>query len=125
MANVVEMPFLWPLLGHCHFHDSFGHIEPEDVPRKGLRMDLARHLPSLDPGFRSALEAMTDPDPDRRPQKARDVMELIAKAGRGGTRDREGPTALVAQKAETRVSHHTLALQTTTHLAPLISHSHH
>src|SRR5512135_1489027 len=37
-----------------------GGIEPEDVPRKGLRMDLDRHLPSLDPGLRAALAAMTD-----------------------------------------------------------------
>jgi len=56
-----------------------GGIEPEDVPRKGLRMDLDRHLPSLDPGFRAALTAMTDPDPDRRPQRARDVVALLAK----------------------------------------------
>src|SRR5215510_665375 len=57
-----------------------GGIEPEDVPRKGLRMDLERHLPSLDPGFRAALTAMTDPDPDKRPQRARDVVALLAKA---------------------------------------------
>ncbi|HMG57080.1 MAG TPA: serine/threonine-protein kinase [Kofleriaceae bacterium] len=56
-----------------------GGIEPEDVPRKGLRMDLDRHLPSLDPGFRAALAAMTDPDPDRRPQRARDVVALLAR----------------------------------------------
>ncbi len=56
-----------------------GGIEPEDVPRKGLRMDLDRHLPALDPGFRAALSAMTDPDPDRRPQRARDVVALLAK----------------------------------------------
>ena len=56
-----------------------GGIEPEDVPRKGLRMDLDRHLPSLDPGFRAALTEMTDPDPDRRPQRARDVVALLAK----------------------------------------------
>src|SRR5512146_1050492 len=43
-----------------------GGVEPEDVPRKGLRMDLDRHLPSLDPGFRAALAAMPDPDPDKR-----------------------------------------------------------
>src|SRR5882724_4420809 len=58
-----------------------GGIEPEDVPRKGLRMDLERHLPSLDPGFRSALTAMTDPDPERRPQRARDVVALLARSG--------------------------------------------
>jgi serine/threonine protein kinase len=56
-----------------------GGVEPEDVPRKGLRMDLDRHLPALDPGFRAALTAMTDPDPDKRPQRARDVIALLAK----------------------------------------------
>src|SRR3954463_13974264 len=54
-----------------------GGIEPEDVPRKGLRMDLEKHLPSLDPGLRAALTAMTDPDPDKRPQRARDVVALL------------------------------------------------
>jgi serine/threonine protein kinase len=58
-----------------------GGIEPEDVPRKGLRMDLDRHLPTLDPGFRATLSAMTDPDPEHRPQRARDVVALLA-AGR-------------------------------------------
>jgi serine/threonine protein kinase len=57
-----------------------GGIEPEDVPRKGLRMDLDRHLPSLDAGLRAALTAMTDPDPDKRPQRARDVVALLAKS---------------------------------------------
>jgi len=57
-----------------------GGIEPEDVPRKGLRMDLAKHLPSLDAGFRQALIAMTDPDPETRPQRARDVVALLAKS---------------------------------------------
>jgi serine/threonine protein kinase len=57
-----------------------GGVEPEDVPRKGLRMDLDRQLPSLDRGFRAALAAMTDPDPDARPQRAREVVALLAKA---------------------------------------------
>ena len=57
-----------------------GGIEPEDVPRKGLQMDLERHLPSLEPAFRGALVAMTDPDPDHRPQRAREVVALLAKA---------------------------------------------
>ncbi len=56
-----------------------GGVEPEDVPRKGLRMDLARHLPGLDPGLRATLDALTEPDPDRRPQRARDVIALLAK----------------------------------------------
>jgi serine/threonine protein kinase len=57
-----------------------GGVEPEDVPRKGLRMDLDRHLPAMDPGLRRALAAMTDPDPDKRPQRARDVVALLAKS---------------------------------------------
>ncbi len=56
-----------------------GGVEPEDVPRKGLRMDLAKHLPSVDEKFRAVLAAMTDPDPDKRPQRARDVVALLAK----------------------------------------------
>ncbi len=56
-----------------------GGIEPEDVPRKGLRMDLERHLPSIDPALRHTLIAMTDPDPQQRPQRARDVIALLAK----------------------------------------------
>ncbi len=55
-------------------------VEPEDVPRKGLKMDLEKHLPGLDPAFRQALIAMTDPDPDHRPQRAREVVALLAKA---------------------------------------------
>ncbi len=57
-----------------------GGVEPEDVPRKGLHMDLVRHLPALDVGLRAALIAMTDPDPERRPQRARDVVALLARA---------------------------------------------
>jgi serine/threonine protein kinase len=60
-----------------------GGIEPEDVPRKGLRMDLDKHLPSLEPSFRAALTAMTDPDPEKRPQRPRDVVALLAKRGKG------------------------------------------
>jgi serine/threonine protein kinase len=70
-----------------------GGVEPEDVPRKGLRMDLERHLPALDPGFRRALTAMTDPDPDKRPQRARDVVKLLAQSGKGAApedRDERG-----------------------------------
>ena len=57
-----------------------GGIEPEDVPRKGLRMDLARHLPAMDRGLRAALESMTEPDPEKRPQRARDVIAILSKS---------------------------------------------
>jgi serine/threonine protein kinase len=57
-----------------------GGVEPEDVPRKGLKMDLAKHLPAMDKGFRGVLEAMTEPDPEKRPQRPREVVALLAKA---------------------------------------------
>jgi serine/threonine protein kinase len=56
-----------------------GGVEPEDVPRKGLRMNLDKHLPSLDGNLRHVLVEMTDPDPEKRPQRARDVVTLLAK----------------------------------------------
>jgi serine/threonine protein kinase len=57
-----------------------GGVEPEDVPRKGLKMDLAKHLPSMAPGLRRVLEAMVEPDPEQRPQRPRDVVALLAKS---------------------------------------------
>jgi serine/threonine protein kinase len=75
-----------------------GGIEPEDVPRKGLRMDLDRHLPTINPTLRAALTAMTDPDPDARPQSARDVVALLAQpAGSRGAASES--RALVAQSS--------------------------
>src|SRR5262245_35499905 len=41
-----------------------GRIEPEKVPRKGLRMDLDRHLPGMDGDLRRFLGRLTDPDPE-------------------------------------------------------------
>src|SRR5215510_8232298 len=76
-----------------------GGIEPEDVPRKGLRMDLERHLPSLDPGLRAALIAMTDPDPDKRPQRARDVVALLAKTRAPTGADIDAPGRALATRA--------------------------
>jgi serine/threonine protein kinase len=70
-----------------------GGIEPEDVPRKGLRMDLERHLPALDPGLRSVLIEMTAPEPSQRPARARDVVVLLAKARKHkATADRAADT---------------------------------
>jgi serine/threonine protein kinase len=62
-----------------------GGVEPEDVPRKGLRMDLRRHLPQLSPWFLELLEKMTDPDPETRPQSAREVLRLVGARGRNAT----------------------------------------
>jgi serine/threonine protein kinase len=74
-----------------------GGIEPEDVPRKGLKMDLEKHLPSLDPAFRQALMAMTDPDPDHRPQRAREVVALLAKVR--PAKKKQDSRALVRQES--------------------------
>lgn len=57
-----------------------GKVEPEDVPRKGLRMDLETHLDDRDPALVRVLQAMTEPDPDQRPQDARAVVKMLAKA---------------------------------------------
>ena len=88
-----------------------GGIEPEDVPRKGLRMDLDRHLPALDPGFRAALTAMTDPDPDKRPQRARDVVALLAKGGPPPEAPVRGaePRALAPRQPSALASRHLFA----------------
>ena len=85
-----------------------GGIEPEDVPRKGLRMDLERHLPALDPGFRAALIAMTDPDPDKRPQRARDVVALLAKSkpSRPDRAPSSEPRALAARESRAVARRH-------------------
>ncbi len=54
-----------------------GDVEPEKVPRVGLRMDLAAHLPRMEPRLRDALAAMVAPDPDQRPKRAADVLALL------------------------------------------------
>ena len=54
-----------------------GDVEPEKVPRVGLRMDLATHLPRMEPRLRAALAAMTAPDPDDRPRSADEVVAML------------------------------------------------
>jgi serine/threonine protein kinase len=73
-----------------------GGVEPEDVPRKGLQMDLERHLPSIDAGLRDTLIAMTDPDPSERPQRARDVIALLARPRRPSKQPTKEPERSVA-----------------------------
>jgi len=77
-----------------------GGVDPEDVPRKGLRMDLDKHLPTLERKLRHTLSEMTDPDPDKRPQSARDVMALLAK---GPDFERRRPEAVVALEKQGEV----------------------
>jgi serine/threonine protein kinase len=54
-----------------------GDVEPEKVPRVGLRMDLAAHLPRMEPRLRATLAAMVAPDPDERPARAADVLAML------------------------------------------------
>ncbi len=54
-----------------------GGVEPEDVPRAGLRMDLPKHLSGLDRDLVDVLVRMTEPDPDDRPQSAEEVLEIL------------------------------------------------
>ena len=54
-----------------------GGLEPEKVPRRGLRMDLRAHLKARDPALVDILEAMTEPDPDQRPRSARAVAGML------------------------------------------------
>jgi serine/threonine protein kinase len=57
-----------------------GGVEPESVPRRGLRMDLRKHLAGRDEALIEVLEAMTEPDPDARPQRAREVVKLLGES---------------------------------------------
>jgi serine/threonine protein kinase len=60
-----------------------GGIEPEKVPRKGLRMDLARHLRGLSPELVALLTQLTEPDPDARPASAAAAKKQLMRARRG------------------------------------------
>ncbi len=77
-----------------------GGVEPEDVPRKGLAMDLAKHLPAMSRPLRDALSAMVAPDPDQRPTRPRDVLALLARSPEPAPMPRAAatiaPTALTA-----------------------------
>lgn len=73
-----------------------GGVEPEDVPRKGLKMDLAKHLPAMAPGLRGVLEAMVEPDPEKRPQRPREVAAMLARASAPAREREREPVAMVA-----------------------------
>ena len=54
-----------------------GGIEPEKVPRRGLRMDLDKHLGHVSRSMRSLLTQLTDPDPDERPESATAALKKL------------------------------------------------
>jgi Protein kinase domain len=78
--------------------------EPEDLPHRGLGIDVSGALGSgMDPRLVRALSAMLEPDPDKRPQRLR---ELLNRTGLGlagpGSRFPDPPHA---QTASARVNH--------------------
>lgn len=86
-----------------------GGVEPEKVPRRGLRMDLERHLPDMEPRLRAALTAMTEPDPADRPATATEVLKLLGRSSRkaraapaGSTRSGSSAGSLPAPRPPAR-----------------------
>ena len=63
-----------------------GH-QPEDLPHRGLELDLAKALPTCDRNLRQALQAMLQPNPELRPKtivaalEARDLNTSPGSAG--------------------------------------------
>jgi len=80
--------------------------EPENLPHKGLAIDVARAVPSGTPAWLvRTLEAMLEPDPDRR---APSIAEALARggrrpsdAGRKESRDRARAREAEERKART------------------------
>jgi len=52
-------------------------LEPEQMPHRGLRIDVASHL-NVSPPLKAVLERMLEPDPDRRPKSVHDAMGVYA-----------------------------------------------
>ncbi|MDB4937606.1 MAG: Serine/threonine kinase [Labilithrix sp.] len=74
--------------------------EPEDLPHKGLAIDVAKAVPSSTPAsLVRTLEAMLDPDPDTR---AASVAEAMA---RGGKPLRESRVPPPAPRGDRRAEH--------------------
>lgn len=58
--------------------------QPEDLPHRGLGLDLARALPTCDVRLRRALEAMLEPNPELRPKSIQSALEAADLALVGG-----------------------------------------
>ena len=78
-------------------------VEPEDLPHVGLRLDVARALPGSTPRpLVRALEAMLDPDPDRRVATIDEALALLREAP---TPAREEPPAPAAPAVLSKKEH--------------------
>jgi serine/threonine protein kinase len=56
-------------------------IEPERVPRKGIKMDLGKPLRGLSGDLRKLIERLVDPDPAKRPASAAEARKLLWPGG--------------------------------------------
>ena len=54
-----------------------GGIEPEKVPRKGLKMDVGKHLRSVSSDLRKLVERLVEPDAEKRPASAEEARKLL------------------------------------------------
>jgi serine/threonine protein kinase len=69
-----------------------GH-QPEELPHRGLELDLAKALPTCDRNLRLALQAMLQPNPELRPKTivaALEARRLSTSAGGAGLSRRKG-----------------------------------
>lgn len=61
--------------------------QPEELPRRGLGIDVDAAVPSFPPGLRAVLASMLEPDPERRAKDASAVLASLrgsAPSARGG-----------------------------------------
>lgn len=58
--------------------------QPEELPRRGLGIDVDAAVPSLPPQLRTVLASMLEPDPQRRAQDAAAVLAALTGTGAGG-----------------------------------------
>ncbi|MBK8257411.1 MAG: protein kinase [Polyangiaceae bacterium] len=55
-------------------------VEPEDLPHKGLAIDVRAALPKVRPDLVSALASMVEPDPDRRASSIAPLLATLRKS---------------------------------------------
>lgn len=57
--------------------------QPEDLPRRGLGIDVDAAVPTLPPDMRRALSSMVEPDPDKRAKDAGALMTALSARNEG------------------------------------------
>ncbi len=57
--------------------------QPEDLPRRGLGIDVNAAVPTLPPDMRRALSSMVEPDPDKRAKDAGALMTALSGRNEG------------------------------------------